>query len=172
MRTPDRVFRKRHLARIHKAVTVYCGEVETPVGWLRVTVVDSAVTEVRWGRASAGSHNPVLTQALGELRAYFEGELTEFSVPLAPAGGELLQGVLAQMLAIPFGETRTYGDIAKAIDAPAQAVGQACGANPIPIIIPCHRVLAAGRNIGGYSGSGGIDTKRFLLSLEGAAFNT
>uniref|UniRef100_UPI003EC0E69D methylated-DNA--[protein]-cysteine S-methyltransferase n=1 Tax=Primorskyibacter sedentarius TaxID=745311 RepID=UPI003EC0E69D len=72
------------------------------------------------------------------------------------------------MSAIPFGETRTYGEIAKALGAPAQAIGQACGGNPIPLIIPCHRVLAAS-NLGGFSGRHGIETKVWLLKHEGAA---
>ena len=72
------------------------------------------------------------------------------------------------MAAIPHGETRTYGDLARDLGAPAQAVGQACGANPVPILIPCHRVL--GRNgLGGFSAPGGVETKVALLRLEGAA---
>ena len=70
------------------------------------------------------------------------------------------------MLRIPRGETRTYGDIAKSLDSGARPVGTACGKNPIPIIIPCHRVVAAS-DLGGYSGLGGLETKKFLLRLEG-----
>ena len=72
------------------------------------------------------------------------------------------------MQAIPFGDTLTYGDIARRLGAPAQAVGQACGGNPIPVIIPCHRVLGA-RSLGGFSAAGGVDTKVWLLRHEGAA---
>ena len=72
------------------------------------------------------------------------------------------------MAAIPLGETRSYGQIAAAVGAPAQAVGQACGANPIPIIIPCHRILGA-RTLGGFSAPGGVETKVALLRHEGAA---
>ena len=72
------------------------------------------------------------------------------------------------MLRIPFGETRTYGDLARDLDTPAQAIGQACGGNPIPLVIPCHRVLAA-RSLGGFSGGAGIETKVALLKHEGAA---
>jgi O-6-methylguanine DNA methyltransferase len=72
------------------------------------------------------------------------------------------------MAAIPFGHTRSYGDLAREIGAPAQAIGQACGANPIPILIPCHRVLAA-NGLGGFSAKGGVESKVFLLRLEGAA---
>ncbi len=72
------------------------------------------------------------------------------------------------MCAIPFGETRTYGDLARALDAPAQAIGQACGGNPVPIIVPCHRILGAS-GLGGYSAPGGVETKVALLKHEGAA---
>ena len=72
------------------------------------------------------------------------------------------------MASIPFGETLTYGDIARRIEAPAQAVGQACGANPIPVIIPCHRVLGA-KTLGGFSAKGGVETKGWLLRHEHAA---
>ena len=72
------------------------------------------------------------------------------------------------MFAIPHGETRTYGDLARALNAPAQAIGQACGANPIPILIPCHRILGA-HSLGGFSAKGGVETKVWLLKHEGAA---
>ena len=72
------------------------------------------------------------------------------------------------MLEIPFGETRTYGDIARALGQSAQAVGAACGGNPIPILIPCHRVMGAGGKLTGFSGKGGVETKVALLRHEGA----
>ena len=72
------------------------------------------------------------------------------------------------MLAIPYGQTQTYGDLSKQLGAPAQAIGQACGGNTLPIFIPCHRILAA-NGLGGYSGAGGVETKVALLRLEGAA---
>ena len=72
------------------------------------------------------------------------------------------------MVAIPLGETRTYGDLSRALGAPAQAIGQACGANPIPILIPCHRILGA-KALGGFSAPGGVETKVWLLKHEGAA---
>ncbi len=72
------------------------------------------------------------------------------------------------MCAIPFGETRTYGDLAKALGAPAQAIGQACGGNPVPVIVPCHRILGAS-GLGGFSAPGGVETKIALLKHEGAA---
>ena len=83
-------------------------------------------------------------------------------------GSDLQRDVCDAMRAIPFGETRTYGDLAKTLGVPPQAIGQACGGNPIPVIIPCHRVLGAS-SLGGFSGGTGIETKIALLKHEGAA---
>ena len=109
----------------------------------------------------------MLDAACRQLSAYFDGKLTEFELPLAPAGSRFQQRVYQAMLDIERGRTKTYGDLAQLVDGSAQAVGQACGANPIAIIIPCHRVVAA-NGLGGYSGAGGIETKIELLRIEGA----
>lgn len=142
--------------------------IDTPTGPVWAEVSGDAVTAVGWGDAPRVADDPVLQRALTQLTEYFEGDLNVFDLPLAPQVQGLTAQVLTEMLAIPFGETRTYGDLAKALGAPPQAIGQACGANPIPIIIPCHRVLAA-NGLGGFSGAGGIETKVALLKLEGAA---
>ncbi len=91
-----------------------------------------------------------------------------FNLPLAPQVTSAQARFDAAMLAIPYGETRTYGQMAKALGISAQDAGQHCGANRIAILIPCHRVLGTA-NLGGYSGRGGIETKVALLRLEGAA---
>jgi methylated-DNA-[protein]-cysteine S-methyltransferase len=88
-------------------------------------------------------------------------------LPLAPSGNEFQQAVCRAMSAIPYGETRTYGDIAKDLGTYGQPVGQACGANSIPVIIPCHRVLSA-NGLGGFSAQGGVETKIALLRHENA----
>ena len=140
--------------------------VDTSLGRFTIEETDGGVTALDWG-GDAAETTPLLTKAAGQLTAYAEGELTAFDLPLAPKGGALQQAVLAQMRAIPFGHTRTYGEIAKAVGASAQAVGRACGANPIPVIIPCHRVT--GTNwLGGFSGMGGVEKKVELLKHEGA----
>ena len=139
----------------------------SPIGNLTIQARDETVIAVRWGRCPPALVSPVLREAMAQLQAYFAGRLREFDLPLAPAGGEFQQRVFAQMRAIPYGQTRTYGELAKALDTFGQPVGQACGANPIPIIIPCHRVLGA-KDLGGYSGEGGIETKTVLLKLEDA----
>ncbi|MEL7258019.1 MAG: methylated-DNA--[protein]-cysteine S-methyltransferase [Pseudomonadota bacterium] len=148
------------------------GHVTTSLGHVRVTCEDGAVTRVRWGqippKIEDQEPDPVLADALSQIEAYFAGELTKFTVPVEVAGSAFQKQVCAAMQDVPFGETCTYGDLAKICEAPAQAIGAACGGNPIPIIIPCHRVLGA-NNLGGFSGSGGIEDKVWLLRHEGAA---
>ncbi len=139
----------------------------TRLGAFSVEETDGAITSLHWRASKSDEETPLLLEARRQLIAYAQGDLTEFDLPLAPEGGPLQQAVLAEMRAIPFGETRTYGQIAKAVGAPAQAVGQACGANTIPVIIPCHRVTGAG-GLGGFSGMGGVETKVELLRHEGA----
>ncbi|MEW2912693.1 methylated-DNA--[protein]-cysteine S-methyltransferase [Leisingera sp. JC11] len=140
---------------------------ETPVGPLSVAERDGAIVRLDW-TAEASGQSALLSQALEQLRAYFAGELTAFDLPLQVGGSDFQRAVCDAMLAIPFGETRTYGEIAKDLGAPPQPVGNACGGNPIPVIIPCHRVLSAS-GLGGFSGKGGVETKVALLKHEGAA---
>ncbi|MBY6091918.1 methylated-DNA--[protein]-cysteine S-methyltransferase [Pseudooceanicola sp. 502str34] len=145
---------------------------DTPVGRLVLEAREGAITRLGWDSLpeSAGddADAALLEEAAGQLSAYFEGRREGFDLPLSVAGSALQQAVCAEMAAIPFGETRTYGDLAKRLGRPAQAIGQACGGNPIPVIIPCHRVLGAS-GLGGFSGAGGIETKVALLRHEGAA---
>ena len=117
--------------------------VESPVGLLEVEERDGAIVRLGWDATRDASPSPLLEEAAAQLRAYFAGERTVFDLPLAPRGSDFHQAVFARMLAIPFGETRTYGEIAKALGTHGQPVGQACGANPVPVIIPCHRILSA-----------------------------
>jgi methylated-DNA-[protein]-cysteine S-methyltransferase len=143
------------------------GTIHTPLGKLGLLEVDGAITKLLWAAENMGQSTPILKEGLSQLAAYFAGELTEFNLPLASGVGRFGQSVLDQMTAIPYGYTKTYGEIAKALNSAPQPVGTACGANPIPIIIPCHRVLAQ-CGLGGFSGVGGIETKVKLLRLEGA----
>lgn len=102
-----------------------------------------------------------------QLSEYFDGKRRNFDLDLAPSGTEFQLAVLAALQTIPFGETRTYTDIARQIGRPAavRAVGAANGRNPLPIVIPCHRVIGADGSLTGFGG--GLDTKRYLLELEG-----
>ena len=140
---------------------------ETPIGPLSVEERDGAIVRIGWCREGA-DRSPLLDEARAQLRAYFKEGRETFDVPLHVDGSAFQRSVCTAMLAIPFGDTRTYGEIAKDLGAPPQPVGNACGANPIPVIIPCHRVLAAS-GLGGFSGMGGIETKVALLRHEKAA---
>jgi methylated-DNA-[protein]-cysteine S-methyltransferase len=140
----------------------------TPLGRIGLVEEGGVITRLLWNAESTGFRTEVLKEGLRQLEAFFNGELHTFDLPLAPAGTDFQQAVWERLLAIPFGATRTYGDLALSLAAPARPVAAACGANPIPIIIPCHRVVAAD-GLGGYSGHGGIESKVWLLKHEGAA---
>ena len=142
--------------------------IPSPVGPLTITSDGTNITGVDWRRSQAEASTPELEEAARQLAEYFDGSRKSFDLPLVVEASDFQKAVCDAMLAIPFGETRTYGDIAEALGVPAQAVGQACGGNPIPVIIPCHRVLGA-TSLGGYSGQGGVETKVWLLRHEGAA---
>lgn len=137
------------------------------LGPLTLTEEDGAITRLDWNGTGSDA-TPLLAEAARQLDAYFAGDLTTFDLPLAPKATPAQHSFLAALLAIPYGETRIYGEMAKDLNISPQAAGQACGANPVAIIIPCHRVLGAG-HLGGFSAPGGIETKIALLKLENAA---
>lgn len=141
-------------------------DIDTWLGQLSIRETDGAITHLHWNGTASQDKSPLLKEAARQVTAYLDGDLKSFDLPLAPKGGDLHQAVFKAMLAIPYGETRTYGDLARDLNTFGQPIGQACGANPIPIIIPCHRILSA-KGLGGYSGQGGTDTKIALLKLEG-----
>jgi methylated-DNA-[protein]-cysteine S-methyltransferase len=141
----------------------------TPFDDITLSEEDGFIVSLDWGWSPFQEKTPLLERAAAQLHDYFDGHLTRFDLPLAPSGTKFQQAVWDELIAIPYGQTLNYGDIAKKLHSHARAVGQACGLNPIPIIIPCHRVLGANGKLCGYSGDGGIDTKRQLLNLEGAA---
>ena len=145
--------------------------VETAVGPIGLVVSNGSVTRLLWQSdgplASSLPPSDVLAKAGHQIDAYFKQKLTEFNLPLDPKGSAFQKKIYQAMIDIPYGETRTYGELAKLVGGSAQSVGSACGANPIPIIIPCHRVVSS-KDLGGYSGEGGIETKISLLRLEGA----
>jgi methylated-DNA-[protein]-cysteine S-methyltransferase len=138
--------------------------VDSPIGPLGVSVSGGTVVGVRFGaRTGPSASHP----AAAQLTAYFEGALTDFTVPFEMRGGsEFERAVWAEIARIPYGEMVTYGSIAAALGDPgaARAVGTACNHNPVPIIVPCHRVVGAGGKMVGFGG--GLDRKRRLLELE------
>jgi len=139
----------------------------SPLGPLTLFEADGALVKLGWygGAAPRDAPTPLLAEARRQLDAYFAGTLRAFDLPLRAEGSPFQHQVWNAMLAIPYGETLRYGDVAHAIGADARAVGGACGANPIAIIIPCHRIVGAA-GLTGYSGGTGIDTKQRLLDLE------
>ena len=142
---------------------------QTPVGDLTLWGDAKGISRVEWARKSGSGEMPEpMMQAKAQLVEYFAGDRQDFDLPLTPRGSAFQQDFYAALCAIPYGRTREYGELAKDLGVSAQAIGQACGANPIPIFIPCHRVLAA-NGLGGFSGGGGIEAKVELLKLEGAA---
>jgi methylated-DNA-[protein]-cysteine S-methyltransferase len=143
--------------------------VPSPLGTLLLTETDGVLTSVAWRDDHDADETPLLREAARQLAAYFAGRLRDFDLPIRPAGSAFQRSVWQAMLRIPYGETRSYGELAAELRSAARAVGGACGRNPIPIIVPCHRILAASCAIGGYSGDGGTASKRFLLALEGIA---
>jgi methylated-DNA-[protein]-cysteine S-methyltransferase len=140
--------------------------VDSPVGPLGVVLDRDTVVGVRFG-APASFGSPGSHPVVDELTAYFAGTLTAFSVPVELRGGsDFEQAVWARIAGIPYGEMQTYGAIATALGDPslARAVGTACNHNPVPVLVPCHRVVGAGGKMVGFGG--GIERKRRLLELE------
>jgi methylated-DNA-[protein]-cysteine S-methyltransferase len=136
---------------------------------LAVTVEGGAVTHIRLhGRTARRPETPLERQVAQELAEYFAGTLSRFTFPVSPAGTAFERRCWDALRLIPYGETRTYGEIARALGSPqgARAVGSANHKNPTPIVIPCHRVVNTGGGLGGYGG--GLELKRRLLALEQA----
>ncbi|MGE5475297.1 MAG: methylated-DNA--[protein]-cysteine S-methyltransferase [Bacteroidales bacterium] len=145
----------------------------SPVGPLTLFEEDGAIIAVEWGWPPETDEPPapVLERARDQLDAYFEGKLKAFDLPLSPMGTPFQRKVWEALARIPFGATRSYGELAAELGTAPRSLGTACGRNPLPILIPCHRVLAANGGLGGYSGMDGVDTKRTLLRLEGVAID-
>ncbi len=139
--------------------------IDTVFGRWGVEDENGHITRLIWNAKTSGIKTRLLTETIAQLSAYVSGNLRVFDLPLKAKGSEFQQSVYCAMRAISYGETLTYGEIAKSLNMPAQPVGQACGANPIPIIIPCHRVLAK-NSIGGFSGWRGVEGKIALLKHE------
>ncbi len=148
------------------------GSVETPIGTFYVTTRADAVIEAGWSPSGDGGNGDdmLLALALAQVEDYFAGRRRDFALPIAPHGTPFQRKVWRRIAEIPFGGFETYGSLAKALGGvAAQAVGQACGRNPVGLLVPCHRVLAAGPKLGGYGGSEAV--KRWLLAHEGIALD-
>ena len=137
-----------------------------PFGPVALVERDGVLIGLEWRLPEVSGQTALLEEGLAQLSAYFAGRLKRFDLPMDWGSG-LNAAVRRAMAEIPHGETRTYGQIAKLVGAAPQAVGQACGANPLPILIPCHRVTGTDW-FGGFSAPGGVETKAALLRHEGA----
>ena len=151
---------------------IYRDQLSTPLGTLTLEATDRGLSSVRFPNrtgpcAGQSPDNPTLSQAKRELTAYFAGELKQFSVPLDWQGTAFQQSVWDALRHIPYGETVSYADVARAIGRPksARPTGGAVGANPLPIIVPCHRVIGSDQTLTGFTG--GLNIKVALLELEG-----
>ncbi|MFC3503472.1 methylated-DNA--[protein]-cysteine S-methyltransferase [Micromonospora krabiensis] len=144
--------------------------IDSPIGEFSVATDGETVRGTHFGRVASATDQPddvVSRQAVAELRAYFAGQLTDFTVPVSiPRGSEFERAVWQVMTEIPHGETLTYGEVARRLGDPgaARAVGVACNRNPVPVIVPCHRIVGAGGKLVGFGG--GLDRKVHLLELE------
>ncbi len=141
---------------------------ESQFGRLTLSEDEGRITGLTWGGRAAGELSPALTEAKRQLLEYFAGRRRDFDLPLAPAGSPTALRVWQLMADIPYGETRSYGALGRDLALSPRAVGQLCGMNPLPIFIPCHRVVGSNGRLGGYSGGEGAETKRRLLQLEHA----
>ncbi len=155
----------------------YFKNMPSPVGELRLVASDKGLAAIVWEKddpkrvrplpAREDKDHPILVETERQLRAYFDGELRQFSVPLDPVGTAFQKRVWRELLAIPFGETVTYGQLATRLGNPklSRAVGAANARNPISIIAACHRVIGSTGGLTGYAG--GLKAKACLLTLEG-----
>ena len=145
---------------------------QSPVGALTVREENGAVVRVAWNAMPAPTdrpESPVLRGAAEWFRDYFANEFRPVDFPLRAEGTPFQRAVWNRMAKISAGRVVTYGELARELGTSARAVGGACGANPLPILVPCHRVVGADGSLGGYSGGEGLPTKRALLDREAAA---
>jgi len=157
-------------------MTLAFKEIHTPVGRLKLVTSEAGLIAVLWendssrrvrlGSMIAVAHHPILVKTENQLRSYFAGSLSDFTVPLELRGTDFQKSVWHALITIPFGQTRSYFQIASQIGKPtaARAVGAANGRNPISIITPCHRVISSSGHLTGFAG--GLQAKRFLLAHE------
>ena len=146
---------------------------QSPIGYLEIIANDNALVAIKQAQAvpakaknNSSTSNKVINQTITELKDYFSGKTKQFSVPISFKGTEFQNKIWNTLLTIPYGQTTSYAEIAKKIGNPkaVRAVGSAIGRNPIPVIIPCHRVITSDGKMGGFAW--GIDVKKELLKVE------
>ena len=159
------------------AASSYNAIVSAPGFSLGVHCTDDEITAIDFlePRPAQAPTTPLAAEAVRQLQSYLDDPAFEFSLPLRPSGTPFQRRVWTQIAAIPPGRTDTYGQLAKMLKNAPRAVGQACGANPFPLVVPCHRVVATGGGLGGFSRHGGgflLDVKRWLLKHEHSETDT
>jgi len=154
----------------------YAAKLRTPFAVLGIGTDGVAVDRLRYLPLAERAQAPtdrIAERAVHEVERYLDDPMFRFTVPLAPDGTPFQRRVWDALRAIPPGESRTYGEVARAVRSAPRAIGQACGANPIALIVPCHRVMGAAGNLGGFMGAAAgspLDIKRWLLAHEGRRF--
>lgn len=163
-------------SKARSAGSDWSAKVRTPFGILGIATAGGAVTRVAYLPSSErpqAPRNAIADRTVREVQRYLDDPQFRFTVPVAPRGTPFQRRVWALISAIPPGESRTYGELAKKLVTAPRAVGQACGANPIALIVPCHRVVAGAGALGGFMNAEAgnpIDVKRWLLTHEGYRF--
>lgn len=144
--------------------------ISTPMGPLTLFAEENCLAALVFGDYGGYDHLPLFEETRRQLEEYFAGTRQNFDLPLNPSGTAFQRRVWRALLDIPYGTALSYRELARRADCPKgyRAAGQANGKNPIPILIPCHRVIGADGTLGGYSA--GLDRKRFLLELEGISY--
>ena len=138
----------------------------SPIGPLTLVQDGKDITRLLWKSPGNGKGSLELFRARDQINNYFKGTRKNFSLSLRPYGTKFQNRVWSVLMAIPYGKVKTYGEVARTLKTSPRAVGNACGKNPIPLIIPCHRVVGASGSLTGYSGGKGLNTKAFLLEHE------
>ena len=146
---------------------MYFKTTKSPLGPLTLFAEVNGIVALEFGNIPEERSSPILQEATSQLAAYFKGGLKHFDLPLRATGTDFQKAVWDLIVEIPYGSTRSYGDLSRDLESAPRAVGGACGKNPIPIIVPCHRIRAANYKVGGFSGGDGTDTKISLLRIEG-----
>ena len=155
-----------------QALQIYQGIVAAPTFSVGVRCVEDEILGLDYLEpcSEMAPTNALAAVAMRQLEAYFIDPEAAFGLPLRPAGTPFQRRVWAEIERIPSRTSRSYGDLARTLRSAPRAVGQACGANPYPLVVPCHRVIAAGGALGGFARNGGgflLDIKRWLLAHEG-----
>lgn len=143
--------------------------IATPVGIVGIDALGDAIVAIRIGvEAALRGTSDAVRAAADQLEAWFAGDRQQFDLTLAPCATQRGKVLRAGLIAVGYGETASYGDLAQALASSPRAIGQLCARNPLPIIVPCHRIIAAGGALGPYSAGGGTRTKRWLIAHEQA----